>query len=239
MPRTAKTTQVYWYPPRRGLGSATLAAAARRWARILPQTVLADTLPLFQALRVSAWHARRGQPGWAAIWTAIRERLAELHGGLVGSMCYAARRPHDDEALSAAGMAYLRAIDRFDPWRGFQFSTYACNAIARQISRLAGQERLRPHQSIDDCDVRDTATETPEPGSELLAALWLVRGRMGSILTAQELLVVRGRWLTDKPAVTFRELGEGMGLSKERARQIESAAFAKLRVAIEAHVPKE
>lgn len=68
---------------------------------------------------------------------AVRERLVELNQPLVG---YLARRfrdstqPHDD--LVQVGMiGLLKAIDRFDPDRGLEFSTYAVPTILGEIKR--------------------------------------------------------------------------------------------------------
>jgi RNA polymerase sigma-32 factor len=55
---------------------------------------------------------------------------------------------------------------------------------------------------------------------------WLVSAM--SELTDREQFIVRERQMLDKPR-TLESLGDEMGLSKERVRQIEAAAFAKMR----------
>jgi RNA polymerase sigma-32 factor len=54
-------------------------------------------------------------------------------------------------------------------------------------------------------------------------------------LSERERLIIRERKLEDE-AVTLEALGERLGISKERVRQIEGAALAKLRRALEARV---
>lgn len=63
---------------------------------------------------------------------------------------------------------------------------------------------------------------------------WL-REALG-VLTERELAIVRARRLSEEGA-TLESLGESLGISKERVRQIESRALVKLREALIAAVP--
>ena len=60
---------------------------------------------------------------------------------------------------------------------------------------------------------------------------WLIAA-MGT-LTARERFIVTERKLREEPR-TLESLGEELGLSKERIRQLEAAAFAKMRKSLEA-----
>jgi RNA polymerase sigma-32 factor len=56
-----------------------------------------------------------------------------------------------------------------------------------------------------------------------------------TVLSDRELKILRARRLSDESA-TLESLGEGLGISKERVRQIESRAMEKLkRALIERH----
>jgi RNA polymerase sigma-32 factor len=59
---------------------------------------------------------------------------------------------------------------------------------------------------------------------------WLVTAMQG--LNDRERFIVRERKLRDEPR-TLESLGEELGLSKERVRQLEAAAFAKMRRSLE------
>ena len=60
---------------------------------------------------------------------------------------------------------------------------------------------------------------------------WLVRAMQA--LNPRERYIVAERKLKDEPR-TLESLGEELGLSKERVRQLEAAAFAKMRRNLEA-----
>lgn len=68
---------------------------------------------------------------------AARSRLVDAHFGLVEM---AARRYHDrgepfDDLIQVGSIGLLKAIERFDPDRGLQFSTFAIPTIIGEIKR--------------------------------------------------------------------------------------------------------
>jgi RNA polymerase sigma-32 factor len=64
---------------------------------------------------------------------------------------------------------------------------------------------------------------------------WLLQAM--SVLNDRERYIVRERKLIEGPR-TLESLGEELGLSKERIRQVEAAAFKKMRLALEAKAPE-
>jgi RNA polymerase sigma-32 factor len=109
--------------------------------------------------------------------------------------------------------------------------------------RLAGTDfSLNATQSTDDEGrewidaLEDTAAQADEivETSHDMAQLrnWLVDAMQG--LNERERFIVRERKLREAPR-TLESLGAELGLSKERVRQLEAAAFTKMRKTLESH----
>jgi RNA polymerase sigma-32 factor len=85
----------------------------------------------------------------------------------------------------------------------------------------------------DDSPVADEVVEADH--DRLTLRGWLVSALQG--LSERERMVIRERKLIESPR-TLESLGEEMGLSKERVRQIEAAALAKMRRTLETKSPE-
>lgn len=68
---------------------------------------------------------------------AIRERLVGAHLGLAASLAsrFSSRQESPDDLHQAALLGLLHAIDRFDPTRGVQFTTFAWATISGELKR--------------------------------------------------------------------------------------------------------
>ena len=66
-----------------------------------------------------------------------RELLVEMHLPLVRFFAgrYAGRGEPFDDLLQAGALGLVKAVDRFDPGRGLEFSTYAAPTILGEIRR--------------------------------------------------------------------------------------------------------
>ncbi|MDP2084345.1 MAG: RNA polymerase factor sigma-32 [Gemmobacter sp.] len=107
--------------------------------------------------------------------------------------------------------------------------------------RLSGSDfSLNAMQSSDE-DGREWIDALEDEGSQAAEIVetrhdaahlrgWLARALGG--LSARERFIVAERKMRDDPR-TLESLGEELGLSKERVRQLEAAAFAKMRRALE------
>ena len=108
--------------------------------------------------------------------------------------------------------------------------------------RLAGSDfSLNATQSSDD-EGREWIETLEDEGAQQSSRVeadkdidtlreWLVNALSG--LNERERFIVRERKLRDDPR-TLESLGNELGLSKERVRQLEAAAFGKMRKALEA-----
>ena len=199
---------------------------------------------LFVAMHTCAYQAGRNPRSrripmtdrltWARRWQRIREHIVQGNLGLVYSMIgrFSGKRLDEDDVLSDAMLSLTRAVDRFNPWRGYRFSTYACNVIARAIMRRGRREsnyrRLFPVQN-------DAGLEQPTEPLDESAGLYLERlqraleSNLGE-LTELETEILSQRFLNGQERkLTFQEIGRTVGLSKERVRQIQNIALGKLR----------
>jgi RNA polymerase sigma-B factor len=67
----------------------------------------------------------------------LRERLVHAHLGLANSLAarFSSRQEAADDLHQAALLGLLHAVDRFDPTRGIQFTTFAWATISGELKR--------------------------------------------------------------------------------------------------------
>jgi RNA polymerase primary sigma factor len=175
---------------------------------------------------------------WVQRYHKIRTRLTEGNLGLVYDLMGRSRFENlDREDMTSEGlMALLRAVDTFDPWRGFRFSTYACNAILRSFSRAAMQDSKRRSKVAGPWDPEFEISDAPEVRRADQRALFTERLERvlrldNADLTEVEkmVLVRRFPFEEDRTRQTLEDIGKQMRVSKERVRQIQLSAISKLR----------
>ncbi|MEA2735140.1 MAG: polymerase primary sigma factor [Humisphaera sp.] len=135
------------------------------------------------------------------------------------------------ELVSDGTMTLMRAIESFDVHRGNKFSTYATLALmkgfARSVPQMLTSPRGRGQQG------EEFSIEIPDRRATAAAERFLAREEVSQLLQrldARERDVVRGHFGLDESApATYDQLAQRLGLSKERVRQIERVALAKLR----------
>ena len=135
------------------------------------------------------------------------------------------------ELVSDGTMTLMRAIESFDTHRGNKFSTYATLALMKGFARsvpqmLAARARGRQGEEVASIEIADRR-------STVAADRFLAREEVSQLLKrldSRERDVVRGHFGLDEGApATYDQLAQRLGLSKERVRQIERVALAKLR----------
>jgi RNA polymerase primary sigma factor/RNA polymerase sigma factor len=160
---------------------------------------------------------------------AVQEAV-EQHDGLVHG--FIRRQGGGDipyeEALQAGRIGLWRAIQGYDPTRGTTFSTYAWVAICRQIHRRAQELSRAPDVWSQEIPASWVA---PDPAEELERKLTReVLLDLVSRLPERLRQVIVGRYgLGERAPCTLKELGEELGLTGERVRQLQQEALAWLR----------
>lgn len=183
---------------------------------------------------------------WYRVADRIREQIAETNLALVLAMAKRTRMSEVDFAdlVSEGNMALLRAVDKFDAGRGYKFSTYACRAILKAFSRQGmklSKYRQRFPTDFDPKLERSNFLETKRSTFERDAADEVRRIVLGNNadLTDVERTVIEHRFGLEsgdleKP-MTLEQVGQIIGVTKERVRQIQNKAMEKIRLQLEAH----
>jgi RNA polymerase primary sigma factor/RNA polymerase sigma factor len=148
---------------------------------------------------------------------------------------YSFRQGDFFEMVSEGNLSLMKAVEKFDYTRGFKFSTYATWALkmnyAREYTtaiRYSDRFRTGPDERFDaTADLRSDgfALERRQAQREAQVAQIL------DCLSDREREVISKRYgLGACPErQTLKEVGSDIGVSKERIRQLEARALAKLR----------
>lgn len=183
---------------------------------------------------------------WHRIADRIREQIAETNLALVLAMAKRTRMSEVDFAdlVSEGNMALLRAVDKFDAGRGYKFSTYACRAILKAFSRQGmklSKYRQRFPTDFDPKLERSNFLEVKRSTFERDAAEEVKRIVLENRadLSDVERTVIEHRFgleagEIEKP-MTLEQVGQIIGVTKERVRQIQNKAMEKIRLQLEAH----
>jgi RNA polymerase primary sigma factor len=202
---------------------------------------------IFDAMHTSACQARhvlREEPfaiskalDWQQRWHLLRQYITGKHLGLAYWMTkrFHSRVVDEDDLLSDAMYGLLAAVDHYDPSKGFKFSTYACNVIMRNLLRR--EKREVRYQRL--CPVRyESAPDSYDMPSRSDMGLRVERlgralAKNLADLTAVEARVLADRFpMDDEPQNTLEAIGDRLGIVKERVRQIQNEALAKLRTVL-------
>lgn len=184
---------------------------------------------------------------WAYRATEARGQIAQANIPLVLAMAKRTRLNGLDfnELISEGNFALLRSVDKFDCSRGYKFSTYACRAILKSFSRVAirtsryrGRFPTEFDPSLEKSDFVDRKRDGVE--NECVEELREILTENRAALNEIEQTVIRQRFALDdanpqaKPK-TLEQVGEMIGVTKERVRQIQNKALAKIRSILEDH----
>jgi RNA polymerase primary sigma factor len=185
---------------------------------------------------------------WEHLAAQTREDIIRVNIPLVLAMAKRTRITGVDfsDLISEGNLALLRSVEKFDCSRGFKFSTYACRAILKSFSRVAMRtSRYRGYfptefdPSLEKSDFVEKRRLDTE--GDCLDELKSILGRNLACLSEVEQQVIRARFALDQAcgqvqaarAKTLEQVGEMIGVTKERVRQIQNKALDKLRNVLE------
>jgi RNA polymerase sigma factor (sigma-70 family) len=166
----------------------------------------------------------------------IKERLISANMRLVVSIAkrHAAQTDNFFELLSDGNVSLIRAVEKFDYSRGNKFSTYASWAIMKNFARSIPEERHRRERYVTGHEqLFEAAPDTRSDEHEALALAEQATHKVNRLLEyldPRERQIIRLRaGLDDGEARTLEKIGEVMGITKERVRQLNVRAMKKLR----------
>lgn len=186
---------------------------------------------------------------WEKVSLKTRSDIVRANVPLVLAMAKRTRISGVDlsDLISEGNLALLRAVDKFDCERGFKFSTYACRAILKSFSRVATRtSRYRGYfptdfdPTMEKSDFLERQRENAE--KDCVDDLKSILGDNQARLSDVEQKVIRARFALEQAASsdeakgrTLEQVGEMIGVTKERVRQIQNKALKKLKSAMENH----
>ena len=169
--------------------------------------------------------------------TAVKDRLINCNMRLVVSIAkrHSAQADNFFELLSDGNMSLIRAVEKFDYSRGNKFSTYASWAIMKNFARSIPDEKHRRERYVTGHEeLFDIAPDTRSNEQECVATQEQAAHRVNRLLEyldPRERQIIRMRAGLDNHSegMTLEEIGQQLGITKERVRQLNVRIMTKLR----------
>jgi RNA polymerase sigma factor (sigma-70 family) len=173
---------------------------------------------------------------------AIKDQLISCNMRLVVSIAkrHAGQVDNFFDLLSDGNMSLLRAVEKFDFSRGNKFSTYASWAIMKNFARSIPEEKRRKERFVTGKEeLFDIAPDNRSDEHEVVSSAEQDSHRVNRLLEyldPRERQIIRMRaGLDNAEGMTLEEIGQELGITKERVRQLNVRIMNKLRVIAREH----
>jgi len=169
--------------------------------------------------------------------SAIKDHLISCNMRLVVAIAkrHAAQSDNFFELLSDGNMSLIRAVEKFDYSRGNKFSTYASWAIMKNFARSIPEEKRRRERYVTGSEEAFTATpDMRSDEQEIVASVEQTKHRVNRLLEyleprEQQIVKMRAGLDSYSEGMTLEEIGQQLGITKERVRQLNVRIMTKLR----------
>jgi RNA polymerase primary sigma factor len=167
---------------------------------------------------------------------AVKNQIIRANLRLVVSIAKKRVGPSNDffELVSDGNMSLINAVENFDFSRGFKFSTYASWAIMKNFARTIPEEKTRRDRFVTGLDemfesAADHRADEYESERNHRRNRELIQGMLGRLSDRERLILTSRYGLDGGNTSTLEEIGNELGVTKERVRQIVTRAQEKLR----------
>lgn len=169
----------------------------------------------------------------------VKNRIVQANLRLVVSVARKHLRPGLSlmELISDGNVTLMRAVESFDVHKGNRFSTYATFALMKGFARSVPEMLAARGGGVGGASTDDRVlASVPDARLATVNDRMLDREHVTHLLASLDdrerhvVLAHYGLNGMDGPA-TYEQVGERLGLSKQRVRQIEQSALLKLRAA--------
>ena len=167
---------------------------------------------------------------------AVKNQIIRANLRLVVSIAKKHLGPSQNffELVSDGNMSLIRAVEKFDFARGNKFSTYATWAIVRNFFRTIPEESQRRDRFLTGHDemfesAADHRSDEHETEIDQKRTQEAVTGLLGRLNERERRIITSRFGLGGAVELTLEQLGQELGVTKERVRQLEARAQEKLR----------
>jgi RNA polymerase sigma factor (sigma-70 family) len=176
---------------------------------------------------------------WQKHYFALRDQIVVGNRKLI----FRAVRRHSsltnyaDDVIGDCHIVLIQVVAAYNPWLGIRFSTYAYTCLVRAMSRQAKRVSFNWFLRAVSLDAFPDGEVNPPDVSDSTRSLAILDEFFRDdhpLLTSREKSILRMRFSLndDQEGETLEDVGEAMGLSKERVRQVQLSAIEKLRTAL-------
>lgn len=194
----------------------------------------------YAGFRVATCESDKEKELWKDLYFRFRNAIIEGNRNLIfrAVQRWSPRADRVDDMIGACQIVFVQAVAAYNPWIGVRFSTYVFTCLMRALSRLGkqmGRDRLSTSLSLD--SFQEEGAENAcieEPINVKLQRVLAFLQDGNSLLSSREKAVIIRRFNLKggSQCQTLAQVGEEIGLSKERVRQLQNGALGKIREAL-------